>query len=155
LLSTIHTNDAATTLPRLLDMKVEPFLIASTVNIAIGQRLVRKICEDCKKGKDLSSAELDSLKESLPENVTVRAKKFFYGEGCEKCGGSGYRGRTGIYEVLEVTPAIRKAITEQRTSGEIEKVAIEQGMSTMAQDGLNKAENGITTIEEVLRVMHE
>jgi len=155
LLSTIHTNDAATTLPRLLDMSVEPFLIASTVNIAIGQRLVRKICDDCRKSRDLSKVEIDSLKESLPDDVRITTKTFYYGEGCNKCGESGYRGRTGIYEVLEVTPTIRKAITEQRTSDEIEAIARSEGMTTMAQDGMIKAELGVTSIEEVLRVMHE
>jgi len=155
LLSTLHTNDAATTLPRLLDMKVEPFLIASTVNIAIGQRLVRRICEHCKKEKELTAAEFESLKKSIPEAAEINKKKFYYGEGCEVCGGSGYLGRIGIYEVLGVTPTIKKAITEQRSSDQIEEIAKSEGMTTMAQDGLKKAEAGITTIEEVLRVMHE
>jgi len=155
LLSTIHTNDAATTLPRLLDMGVEPFLIASTVNIAIGQRLVRKICEDCKESKELTDNELKTLKENLPKDVKVTTRVFYYGEGCDKCGDSGYRGRTGIYEVLEVTSKIQQAITEQRTSDYIEGIARIEGMVTMAQDGFNKAQLGVTSIEEVLRVMHE
>jgi len=155
LLSTIHTNDAATTLPRLLDMGVEPFLIASTVNIAIGQRLVRRICQDCKKEKQLTSTEMESLRDSLPDDTKIETKKFYYGAGCDICGGSGYKGRTGIYEVLEVTDDIRKAITTQKTSDEIEKIAIKQGMTTMAQDGIKKATEGVTSIEEVLRVMHE
>jgi len=155
LLSTIHTNDAATTLPRLLDMGVEPFLIASTVNIAIGQRLVRKICEVCKKSKTLTDVELKTLKENLPKEVKVTTNVFYYGEGCDSCGDSGYRGRTGIYEVLEITSAIQQAITEQRTSDYIEEIARDEGMTTMAQDGFSKAQLGVTSIEEVLRVMHE
>jgi len=155
LLTTLHTNDAATTLPRLLDMGVQPFLIASTVNIAIGQRLVRKICEDCKKSKELTDIEMKALKANLPKEVKVSTNVFYYGEGCDKCGDSGYRGRTGIYEVLEVSSAIRQAITEQRTSDYIEEVARSEGMTTMAQDGFSKAQLGITSIEEVLRVMHE
>ncbi len=155
LLSTIHTNDAATTLPRLLDMKVEPFLIASTVNIAIGQRLVRRICKDCRKEKELAGAEIDSLKESLPERVKLSTRKFFYGEGCSACGNSGYHGRIGIYEVLEVTPAVKRAITEQKSSDDLAEIARSEGMTTMVEDGIKKAEAGITSIEEVLRVMHE
>ena len=155
LLSTIHTNDAATTLPRLLDMKVEPFLIASTVNIAIGQRLVRRICENCKKEKVLTVAELESLKSTFSGIPYVAKKKLYYGSGCERCGDSGYFGRTGIYEVLEVTAAVKKAITEQRSSDEIESIARGEGMTTMVEDGLTKAQAGITSIEEVLRVMHE
>ena len=85
----------------------------------------------------------------------IKKKTFYYGEGCEKCGGSGYSGRTGIYEVLEVTPAIKKAISEQKSSDDIEEIARDEGMTTMAGDGLRKAEEGITSIEEALRVMHE
>ena len=109
LLSTLHTNDAATTLPRLLDMKVEPFLIASTVNVAVGQRLVRRICEKCRKEKELTSAELESLETSLPEVKSVKKRTFYFGEGCDACNSSGYMGRIGIYEVLEVTQAIKQA----------------------------------------------
>lgn len=155
LLSTLHTNDAPTTLPRLLDMKVEPFLIASTVNVAIGQRLVRKICNACKASKTLKDAELTSLKESLPEEVKLPGKTFYYGKGCDECGGSGYQGRIGIYEVLEMSPAVREAITARKSSAEIKQIAISEGMTTMVEDGLEKAKAGITSIEEVLRVMHE
>ncbi len=155
LLSTLHTNDASTTLPRLLDMKIEPFLIASTVNVAIGQRLVRKICEKCKSKKDLSEIELISLKESLPEDIKFTPKTVYEGKGCDACDASGYLGRIGIYEVLEVTPRIREAITAHQSAAEIERIAKEEGMTTMIQDGLKKVEEGTTSIEEVLRVMHE
>ena len=99
--------------------------------------------------------ELKTLKKSLPKGESVDTKVFYYGEGCEKCGNSGYIGRTGIYEVLEITPAIRKAITEEKSADYIKSIAIKEGMNTMLQDGISKAGDGITTIEEVLRVMHE
>ncbi len=155
LLSTIHTNDAATTLPRLLDMKVEPFLIASTVNIAIGQRLVRRICADCKTQKELTDTEVKSLKEAMPESFTGDNRIFYYGKGCKSCNNSGYFGRVGIHEVLEVSEAVRQAITSHLSAAEIKKTAIREGMTTIMQDGFNKATEGITSIEEILRVMHE
>ncbi len=157
LLSTIHTNDAATTLPRLLDMKIEPFLIASTINIAIGQRLVRKICLQCKTEKKLSVSEFKNLAAALPVKISEINKNqvFYYGKGCKDCANTGYRGRIGIYEVLEITDAVREAIMKQANADVIEKIAVSEGMATMLEDGLNKAIEGITSIEEVLRVMHE
>ena len=156
LLSTIHTNDAATTLPRLLDMKVEPFLIASTVNIAIGQRLVRKICTECKTEKKYSMSELEILLSSgISPELVRQTEKFYYGKGCKKCNGSGYYGRVGIYEILEVTEAIREAIITRKGASDIKKIAFHEGMTTMVEDGFKKAVDGITTIEEVIRVIHE
>ena len=154
-LSTLHTNDAPTTLPRLLDMKVEPFLIASTVNIAIGQRLVRRICEVCKKEKKLSELEIKSLSETISKELFAKHSTFYFGAGCEICGGTGYRGRTGVQEVLEVGPEIREAILRKATASEIRKKAIESGMKPMIVDGFCKAALGITTIEEILRVRYE
>lgn len=157
LLSTLHTNDAPTTLPRLIDMKVEPFLIASTVNIAIGQRLVRKICEQCKAKKQLSVAEIQNLATVIPKGVLEKTKNhvLYRGEGCKECNGSGYHGRIGIHEVLEVTDAIRDAITRRVSASQIKEIAVHEGMTTMVDDGIQKAIEGVTTIEEVLRVMHE
>lgn len=159
LLSTLHTNDAATTLPRLLDMSIEPFLIASTVNIAISQRLVRRLCQTCKVKKDLTQDEIKSLEVSLPKiylrGITLANKIFYEGKGCNECGGNGYRGRIAIHEVLEVTESIRKAIMTQTTAATIRDIAVLEGMVPIVQDGLAKAEQGITSIEEVLRVMHE
>ena len=157
LLSTIHTNDAATTLPRLIDMKVEPFLIASTVNIAIGQRLVRKICPKCKTEKKLSLAELQSLSTVIPQEILEKNKNkvFYYGKGCKECGNIGYKGRIGIHEVLEITDAIRDAIMKRFNSEKIKEIAKLEGMITMLEDGFDKALKGITTIEEILRVIHE
>lgn len=155
LLSTLHTNDAATTLPRLLDMKVEPFLIASTVNIAIAQRLVRTICPDCKEKKKYPIATLELFGSALPEGTLKDTDAFYTGKGCDACTGSGYKGRVGIYEVLEVSEAIREAIIKHLDASEIKKIAMHEGMVTMLEDGLRKAKSGLTTIEEVLRVMHE
>lgn len=155
LLSTLHTNDAATALPRLLDMKIEPFLIASTINIAIGQRLVRKICTDCKIKKPVSLDEMKSLSEILPKETLAKYENFYQGAGCDKCDNSGYRGRIGIFEILEIDDDIRDAIVRKADAGEIKEMAIKNGMTTMIEDGLRKALDGITTIEEILRVINE
>ncbi len=161
LLSTLHTNDAATTLPRLLDMKIEPFLIASTVNIAIGQRLVRRVCSNCKVNKTLSIEELQRLSEVIPPDILIKyediAKKntFAQGSGCEKCNNTGYKGRVVIAEVLNVDDEIREAVIAKANSSQIRDIAIKSGMVTIIEDGLKKAINGTTTIEEILRVIHE
>lgn len=163
-LSTLHTNDAATTLPRLLDMKVEPFLVASTVNVAIAQRLVRKICEKCrvsyaltKQEKALLSQEpavIDSLKRLGHKNLDNIT--FFKGNGCKVCNKTGYKGRIGIFEVLEMRENIKELILRRAPSNEISKMAISKnGMTSMLYDGMEKVFTGITTIEEVLRVARE
>ncbi len=155
LLSTIHTNDSATTLPRLIDMGIEPFLIASTVNIAIAQRLVRKICLNCKEELAITEAELKSLTGALPPDVVGSKPKFYKGKGCEKCNDSGYKGRIGIYEVMVIDDAVREAIMQRIDASEIKKIAMKNGMTTMLEDGFQKALAGITTIEEILRVVYE
>ncbi|MEK7546801.1 MAG: GspE/PulE family protein [Patescibacteria group bacterium] len=152
-LSTLHTNDAATTFPRLIDMGVPPFLAASTVNIAMGQRLVRTICQKCKSGRSMNKEELSSLKEIIPEIGDT--KTFYVGVGCDKCGNTGYEGRIGIREVLEIDEKIRDLIMSRASSQQIKEAAVRAGMTTMLQDGLEKAKQGITTIEEVLRIIHE
>jgi len=159
LLSTLHTNDAATTLPRLLDMGIEAFLIASTVNIALSQRLVRRLCQACKVKKELTPDEIKSLEKSLPKTYlqagSLSTKTFYEGKGCNECNNSGYKGRIAIHEVLEVTESLRRAIMTQATANTIRDIALLEGMIPILQDGLEKAEQGITSIEEVLRVMHE
>ncbi|MDZ4243280.1 MAG: GspE/PulE family protein [Candidatus Omnitrophota bacterium] len=155
LLSTLHTNDAATTLPRLLDMGIEPYLIASTVNVAMGQRLVRKICEHCRVKKNLTAAETASLKDVLPKKAR-KPLVFFEGTGCTNCNKTGYRGRVGIQEVMLIDAPIREAILRKATAGELKKIAAgKQGMTSMLEDGFDKAMAGITTIEEILRMLHE
>lgn len=166
-LSTLHTNDAPSTLPRLLDMGVVPFLIASTVNVVVGQRLVRKICQHCIMSYQLDKQAVADLSDQLDINNFIKVMQdegavkgskdlhsllFFKGKGCKKCGDSGYKGRLGIYEVMEVTPEIQKLIITKATSAELRLVAREQKMTTMLEDGLVKAKSGVTTIEEILRV---
>ncbi len=155
LLSTLHTNDAATTLPRLLDMKIEPYLIAATVNLAMGQRLVRKICPVCKEKKTINDSERKSLRGIFSGSLLESAKNFYHGKGCDKCGQSGYRGRLGIYEVMVVDETIREAFLRRASASEIRQLAISKGMTPMIEDGFHKALSGLTTIEEVLRVIHE
>jgi type IV pilus assembly protein PilB len=154
-LSTLHTNDAPTTMPRLLDLGVEPFLIASTINIAIGQRLVRTICTDCKVKKVFTDAEMAALTEAFPPELIGDNRTFYKGEGCARCNHSGYKGRVGIHEVLEVDEKMRELIMRRANADEVRKAAIAAGMVTMTKDGFEKAVAGQTTIEEILRVFHE
>ncbi len=155
LLSTLHTNDAATTLPRLLDMGIDAYLVASTINIAIGQRLVRQICTACKKEMITNKAAKKTLA-TVPLSVPVKTGDvFYYGSGCEACGGSGYSGRLCISEVLVADQGIREAIMRKASAVDIRKLAIKNGMTTMLEDGFAKARLGNTTIEEILRVVYE
>lgn len=154
LLSTLHTNDAATSLPRLLDLKIESYLIASTVSVAIAQRLVRKICSACKTTRSVTWSELENLLELLPQ-FDFGLESFFYGAGCAKCGMTGYKGRIGIYEVLVVNEQIREAVLGKASATTIRAIAIQNGMTTLLEDGLAKAKAGQTTVEEVLRTLYE
>jgi len=156
--STLHTNDAATSLPRLTDMHVEPFLVASSVSLIVAQRLVRKICDYCRISLTITEAE---LQKSLPASVISKHYipsgvnkeiRVYKGQGCKNCRFTGYAGRVGIFEVLEVTKEIKKLITERKDSDVIAQMAVEQGMLTMLDDGLIKVSKGVTTIEEILRV---
>lgn len=155
LLSTLHTNNAATALPRLIDMKVEPFLIASTVNVVIGQRLLRRICDDCKQEVEITNEELATIKQVVRPELLSSRGKFFKGKGCVKCDDSGYKGRIGVHEVLEVDDEIREAIMRRANTAEIQKIAIKNGMQPMLEDAFQKASAGETTIEEIVRVVHE
>ncbi len=155
LLSTLHTNDSATTLPRLLDMKIESYLVASTVNVAIAQRLVRKICSKCKIEKKMTAGEVEALSEMVGSKAAAKAKSSFVGKGCEDCNGSGFSGRIGIYEVLVAEENIRDAIIRKASAAELKKIAIQNGMTTMLEDGFEKVAEGMTTPEEVLQVVHE
>lgn len=215
-LSTLHTNNAATTLPRLLDMGAEPFLISSTVRVVVGQRLVRQLCRECRQSYQPSGEELQQIKDNFQveralSNINENLKKFHDelkkknqqkkdeqktqedqneggnqsessngqtaeepkellppkefdadnftvykpGEGCDTCGGKGYSGRIGIYEVLEVDETISKMIVESATSDDIQTAAIDNGLITMQLDGFMKCLKGDTSLEEVLRVTRE
>ena len=154
-LSTLHTNDAATALPRLTDMKVEPFLVASTVNVIVAQRLVRKICEMCKTSVNITQSELsknipiETIKIHFENSKEIRIYK---GAGCKVCHNTGYTGRVGLFEVLEVSAEIKKLIIEKTDSDVIARQAVTEGMTTMLDDGLEKVKKSTTTLEEVLRV---
>ena len=149
-LSTLHANDAATTIPRLIELGVEPFLISSTVDVIIAQRLVRKICTNCRVSLEIDLNKVsDSMKEHLKNKKEFKAYK---GKGCEVCNHSGYNGRIALIELLKVNEEIKELIAEQKDSHEITKAAVKAGMKTLVEDGLNKVEQGETTIEEVVRV---
>lgn len=150
LLSTVHTNDAVTTIPRLIDMGIEPFLIASTLRAVVSQRLVRKICSSCKQESKITQSEAEYLKRSGaidPENF-----KSIRGRGCDLCKNTGYAGRTVIAEVLPITDQIRTLIMQKATPEEIRNVAIAQGMTPLLQDAVRKIRFGITTFEEVVSI---
>jgi type IV pilus assembly protein PilB len=159
-LSTLHTNDAATALPRFQEMGVESFLIASTINVIVAQRLVRKICNRCIVSK---VTEVSELSENFGEELVMKRLKetgahkrktvsTYHGKGCDQCNHSGYQGRLGIFEVLEMDDDIRELVMRNANSKEISQKAIENGMTTMLDDGIRKVLEGITTVDEVLRV---
>ncbi|TRZ79465.1 type II/IV secretion system protein [bacterium] len=158
-LSTIHTNNAATAFPRLMDMGIKAFLVASSVNIVVAQRLVRRVCVNCRESYTL---DINTLKRTLPEELfsslikgqeNAKEVRVYRGKGCKECGFTGYRGRQGIFEVLEIQENIRELIMQDSDADEIEKQAIKNGMTRMIQDGARKIIKGITTIEEVMRVI--
>ncbi|MEK9178252.1 MAG: GspE/PulE family protein, partial [Patescibacteria group bacterium] len=154
--STLHTSSAAGALPRLIDLGAETFLLSSTMNAVVGQRIVRKICPYCKESYPVNSQILDEMKKVLgrlfPQNPEI---KIFRGKGCNECGSSGYLGRVGIFEVLPVSQKISSLILEHPESTAVEKEGVAEGMITMKQDGYLKVFQGTTTIEEVLRVAQE
>ncbi|MEO0255008.1 MAG: ATPase, T2SS/T4P/T4SS family [candidate division WOR-3 bacterium] len=148
-LSTVHTNTAAATVTRLVNMNIEPFLIASTLLVVVSQRLIRKICENCKEEYKPEELVLVDLSPENPDRL--RGAKFYRGKGCEKCFKTGYRGRTGLYEVMPITRRIRELILKKAPTFEIEKAAVEEGMITLREAGIRKILRGITTPEEVLK----
>lgn len=150
--STLHTNDACGAVTRLLDMGVEPFLAASSLECIIAQRLVRLICPDC---KTVIQPRKEILEEFGPQELDISKATLFEGKGCEKCKFTGYRGRTGIYEILPITEPIRDLILKRTSSQEIKKKALSLGMHTLREDGLEKILKGLTTISEVLRVTQQ
>jgi len=160
LLSSLHTNDAATAVPRLMDMNIEPFLVSAVLNISLAQRLVRKICLNCIESYQIDAGLITFLENQLKQvnpYSQLRIPKIFYrGRGCTNCSSTGYRGRCGIYEVLNIDEDIRKLIISPDFSlANLNNLAKKNGMITMFEDGLRKATTGVTTIEEVLRVIRE
>jgi len=147
-LSTLHTNDAPSTISRLMNMGIEPFLVATSVNLIQAQRLIRRVCKDCKVEHPTPPEALMEIGFNAEESNHL---KTFKGRGCQTCNGTGYKGRVGLYEVMEVTDEIRELILIGASSLELRKRAIDDGMLTLRESGLHKIRNGITTIEEVVR----
>jgi type II secretory ATPase GspE/PulE/Tfp pilus assembly ATPase PilB-like protein len=160
-LSTLHTNDAASALPRLVDLGVKPFILAPAINAIIAQRLVRKICQSCKQEYTLDKkvqARVEMILNAIPKSAQIQLPKqfkYYHSPGCSRCSGLGYRGRIGIYEIFTMNEEIEKLIQKQASTSEIRNQAIKDGMLTMAQDGLIKVLSGITDVEEVFRVTEE
>jgi type IV pilus assembly protein PilB len=147
-LSTLHTNDAPSTVTRMVDMGIEPFNVASAVNLITAQRLVRRICSSCKEpatypGEYLRAAGL--TEEEIAETI------FYRGAGCDQCGGSGYRGRQGLYEVMAMSPTLRRMILQGSSTADLRDQAVSEGMLTLRMDGMLKVKRGITTLEEVIK----
>jgi type IV pilus assembly protein PilB len=148
-LSTLHTNDAPSTISRLVNMGIEPFLVGTAVNLIQAQRLIRRICSNCKE--ELKDVPAKTLIEVGFQPEEVGAFKLFKGRGCNTCNGTGYKGRVGLYEVMEISEGIRDLIMVGATAVELKRKAAEEGMLSLRQSGLEKIKQGITTIEEVLR----
>jgi general secretion pathway protein E len=148
--STLHTNDASSAVTRLQDMGCEPYLFSSVLNGVLAQRLVRRICSACRMPKPAEAAELAAL-----GIVSTGAEELFHGKGCDECRGTGYRGRSGIYELLRVTESIRSLIVRKAPAAEIRREAVTQGMVTLREDGWARACAGLTTVAEILRVTED
>src|SRR6202008_3528697 len=147
-LSTLHTNDAPSTITRMVDMGIEPFNVASAVNLITAQRLVRRICASC---KEEATYPEEYLKVGGISEDDIRNTTFYRGKGCDQCGGSGYRGRQGLYEVMAMSPALRRMILQGASTAELQAQAISEGMLTLRMDGMLKVRKGTTTREEVTK----
>jgi type IV pilus assembly protein PilB len=157
--STLHTNTASGTFPRLIDLGVNPKIISSAINIAMAQRLVRKICQDCKKELPLEGEDkktVDKVLESISDKSIIdglQTDHYYHGVGCDKCNGLGYRGRIGIFEAIIIDENIEKIIQENPSEREISKVSKSQNIPDMTQDGVIKVLQGVTSLEELRRVI--
>jgi type IV pilus assembly protein PilB len=146
-LSTLHTNDAPTAITRLVEMGIEPFLVASSIECVVAQRLARTLCTACRAETKVSKATLAQHGFRVSAGITAHEAV-----GCRRCGGTGYKGRTGLYETMPITDEIRSLVLQRASSAEVGEVAVGQGMRRLRDDGLDKVKQGITTIEEVVRV---
>jgi type IV pilus assembly protein PilB len=158
-LSTLHTNDAPTAIPRFVDLEVPPFLLSAVLNAVLAQRLVRKICRDCIYSYEPDEEAKKAIRRQI-ENMGIEnfevPKLVYGGKGCSVCGGSGYRGRLGIYEILAIDEEMRgKIMNEQTEATNFHELMRKKGDRTMFEDGMRKVEQGLTTLEEVLRVIRE
>ncbi len=148
--STLHTNDAASAITRLIDMGIEPFLVTSSLNAVIAQRLVRKICPICKQEIPVEEETLSEI--GLTSNIMGPDARLYKGQGCVDCIGTGYKGRAGIYEILMMTESMKSTVLNTSDSNEIKRQAVKEGLHTLREDGARKVKDGMTTVEEVLRV---
>ena len=146
--STLHTNDAPAAITRMIDMGLENFLVAATVKLVLAQRLVKTVCSDCRTAYSPTEEELMSLQLKAED---VDGKQLYYGKGCDKCNGSGYRGRTAIHELFEISERVAEAIVNEGSTEELRAVAVEEGMIALRASGIRAVLEGRTTIEEVLR----
>ncbi|HEV2671318.1 MAG TPA: type IV-A pilus assembly ATPase PilB [Gemmatimonadales bacterium] len=144
-LSTLHTNDAPSTITRMVDMGIEPFNVASAVNLIVAQRLVRRICKDCKQQHEYSPEEMHAF------GIEKKEGPFFKGTGCDTCAGTGYRGRQGLYEVMNLTSPLRREILKGASTEELRDLAVKESMLTLRMDGMLKVKKGVTTLEEVVK----
>jgi type IV pilus assembly protein PilB len=147
-LSTLHTNDAPSSINRLMNMGIEPFLVASSLNLVCAQRLVRRVCQSCRVDDPIAAQTLERIGFSAEDARAVRPCK---GKGCDKCNKTGYKGRVGLYEVMEITSELRELVLVGASALELRRTAIEEGMITLRGSGLQKVKDGVTSIEEVLR----
>jgi len=147
-LSTLHTNDAPSTITRMIDMGIEPFNVSSAVNLIVAQRLVRRICKDCKGEVTYSPEELKALGTTPKDWEGITFSK---GKGCATCADSGYKGRAGLYEVMALSPELRRMILKGASTAEIQEQAVADGMLTLRMDGIVKIRKGVTTLEEVVK----
>jgi len=147
-LSTLHTNDAPSTITRMIDMGIEPFNVASAVNLIVAQRLVRRICSGCKTEHKYTDEELHALSIPLADAAKLT---FFKGQGCDTCSGTGYKGRQGLYEVMSMSSALRRLVLKGGSTEEIQQQAVKDGMLTLRMDGMVKVKRGITSLEEVVK----
>src|SRR3989454_216932 len=147
-LSTLHTNDAPSTVTRMIDMGIEPFNVASAVNLIVAQRLVRRVCSECKQEHTYTAEEIHAFGIAPAEAAKLT---FYKGAGCDTCGGSGYKGRQGLYEVMAMTSAARRMVLKGGSTEELREQAVKDGMLTLRMDGMLKVKRGITTLEEVVK----
>lgn len=152
LLSSFHANDGATSITRLLDMGVEPFVLSSTLRLVIAQRLVRKICPACRKSKVINVKDLVKEHHYAEKLFNAEEITIYEGSGCEQCNNTGYKGRIGLFEIIKITPEMQELIQKAPSSKEVWDLALKQGSIPMYLDGMEKVKTGLTTIEEVLRV---
>jgi type IV pilus assembly protein PilB len=150
-LSTLHTNDAASAITRLVEMDVEPYLVGSALDCIVAQRLARRLCDHCKESYRPSTEELKAAR--FPEEQWGSIEALFRPGGCQRCGKTGFRGRMGLYEVMPMSEQLERMTAERRSVDDMRRVAIEEGMATLREDGLRKALRGETSLDEIFRVV--